>query len=150
MPIRCEIVAQDRPVWSGEADMVILPGTNGDMGILPNHAPLLTTLRYGFLRVRHGGQEEVFTVVGGVAEVRPDRVTVLADAAEHVEEIDEQRAEAARHRAEELLKEGPPPDPETYLRIQAALRRANLRLEAVRRYRRVRRPGPSMESGSED
>ena len=150
MPIRCEIVAQDRPVWSGEADMVVLPGTSGDLGILPNHAPLLTTLRYGFLRVRHGNEEEVFTVAGGVAEVRPDRVTVLADVAEHVDEIDEQRAEAARRRAEELLKEGPPPDPETYLRIQAALRRANLRLEAVRRYRRVRRPGPSAETPGED
>ncbi|HEY58874.1 MAG TPA: ATP synthase F1 subunit epsilon [Anaerolineae bacterium] len=150
MPVHCEIVAQDRSVWSGEADMVVIPGTSGDLGILPNHAPLLTTLRYGFLRVRRGKQEEIFTVAGGVAEVRPDRVTVLADVAEHVDEIDEQRAEAARRRAEELLKKGPPPDPETYLRIQAALRRASLRLEAVRRYRRVRRPGPSMESGGED
>ncbi len=151
MPIRCEIVAQDRAVWSGEADMVVIPGSSGDMGILPNHAPLLTTLRYGFLRVRHGGQEEVFTVAGGVAEVLPDRVTILADVAEHVDEIDEQRAEAARQRAEALLKEGPPPDPDTYLRIQAALRRANLRLEAVRRYRKVRRPGPeSRQPGGED
>ena len=131
--------------------MVVIPGSSGDMGILPNHAPLLTTLRYGFLRVRHGGQEEVFTVAGGVAEVLPDRVTILADVAEHVDEIDEQRAEAARQRAEALLKEGPPPDPDTYLRIQAALRRANLRLEAVRRYRKVRRPGPeSRQPGGED
>lgn len=150
MPIQCEIVAQDRRVWSGEADMVILPGSNGDIGVLPNHAPLLTTLRYGFIRVRRGLDEEVFTVAGGVAEVRPDRVTVLADAAEHVDEIDEQRAEAARRRAEELLKQGPPPDTETYLTIQAALRRANLRLEAVRRFRKARRPGPSMEAVEQD
>ncbi len=142
MTIRCEIVSQDRLVYEGDVDIVILPGEAGEMGILPNHAPLLSTLRFGFLKVRSGEAEEVFTIAGGVVEVQPDIVTVLADAAENVEEIDISRAEAARRRAEEFLKEGPPPDTDTYLAMEAALKRSNLRLEAARRYRRssTRRP----------
>lgn len=142
MPIRCEIVSQDRMVYEGDVDIVILPGEAGEMGVLPNHAPLLSTLRFGFLKVRRGDEEEVFTIAGGVVEVQPDIVTVLADAAENVEEIDISRAEDARRRAEEFLKEGPPPDTDTYLAMEAALKRSNLRLEAVRRYRRggTRRP----------
>jgi F-type H+-transporting ATPase subunit epsilon len=134
MPIRCEIVSQDRMVYAGDADMVILPGTAGEMGILPNHAPLLTTLKFGIIKVRSGDQEEIFTVAGGIAEIQPDIITILADAAENVAEIDIARAEAARKRAEELLAKGPPPDTDTYLAIEAALRKSNLRLDAVRRY----------------
>src|SRR4030067_2202352 len=98
MPIRCEIVSQDRLVFEGAADTVISPGEMGEMGILPNHAPLLSTLKFGILKVRYQGQEKVFAVAGGVVEVQPDIITVLADAAENVEEIDEARAEAARKR----------------------------------------------------
>ncbi len=137
MPIRFEIVSQDRTVFEGEADIVILPGSAGEMGILPNHAPLITTLNYGVIRVRRHGQEQVFTVAGGIAEVQPDIVTVLADAAENVEEIDVERAEAARRRAEEAMAKGVPKDTDAYLAIEAALRRSKLRLEAVRRYRRA-------------
>jgi len=142
MPIRCEIVSQDRMVYEGDADIVVLPGRDGEMGILPNHAPLLTTLKYGILTVRAEGEEQVFTIAGGVAEIQPDVITVLADAAENVMEIDEVRAEEARKRAEEILAEGPPPDTDTYLAMEAALRRSNLRLEAVKRYRgdRIHRP----------
>jgi F-type H+-transporting ATPase subunit epsilon len=135
MSIRCEIVSQDRSVYSGEADMVIVPGVQGEMGILPNHAPLLSTLKFGILRVRYKGQEQIFTVAGGVIEVQPDLITVMADAAENVQEIDTSRAEAAKRRAEEYLKQGPPPDSDAYLKIESALRRSNLRLEAVKRYR---------------
>lgn len=135
MPIRCEIVSQDRMVFSGDADIVILPGVEGEMGILPNHAPLLTALRYGIIVVRKQGEEQYFTVAGGVAEVQPDQVTVLADAAENVMEINVQRAEAAKRRAEERLKAGVPQDSDEYFELQAALRRSNLRLEAVQRYR---------------
>jgi F-type H+-transporting ATPase subunit epsilon len=147
MSIRCEIVSQDREVFSGEADMVIVPGTQGEMGILPNHAPLLSTLKFGFLRVRHLENEQVFTIAGGVIEVQPDLITVMADAAENVREIDASRAEEAKKRAEEILKQGPPPDSDSYLKIEAALRRSNLRLEAVRRYhgQRSRFPGISEE-----
>jgi len=140
MPIRCEIVSQDRMVFEGDADIVIAPGEAGQMGILPNHAPLLSTLQYGILRVRYQGREEVFTIAGGLIEVQPDIVTVLADAAENVSEIDEARAEAAKRRAEELLQKGLPPDTDTYLAMEAALKRSNLRLQAVQRYRRSRSP----------
>jgi F-type H+-transporting ATPase subunit epsilon len=127
-------------VYEGDADMVLLPGAEGEMGILPDHAPLLTTLKFGIVRVRTQGQEAVFTVAGGVAEIQPEIITILADAAENVDEIDVNRAEAARKRAEEVLAKGPPPDTDSYLKMEAALRRSNLRLDAVRRYRRGARP----------
>jgi F-type H+-transporting ATPase subunit epsilon len=146
MSIRCEIVSQDRVVFQGVADMVLLPGTDGEMGILPHHAPLLTTLKYGIIRVRLQGQENIFTVAGGIAEIQPDLVTVLADAAENVEEIDVQRAEAARKRAEESLAKGIPVDSDSYLMMEAALRKSNLRLDAVRRYRH----GPGRSSRKPD
>jgi len=140
MPIRCEIVSQDREVFNKDVDIVVLPGTDGEMGILPHHAPLLTTLKYGLIKVRIKDQEQVFTVAGGVAEIQPEIVTVLADAAENVAEIDEQRAEDAKRRAEEMLEKGVPMDTDAYLAIEAALRRSNLRLEAVRRYKGAKRP----------
>ncbi|NPV57175.1 MAG: ATP synthase F1 subunit epsilon [Anaerolineae bacterium] len=138
MPIRCEIVSQDRIVYQGDVDIVVLPGSAGQMGILPNHSPLLTTLQYGVITIRIGKHEEIFAVAGGIAEVQPDQVTVLADSAENVGEIDLQRAEAARQRAEEALKEGVGMDQDKYLAIQAALRRSNLRLDVARRYRQSR------------
>ena len=139
MPIRCEIVSQDRIVYQGEPDIIVLPGTAGDMGILPNHSPVLTVLRFGVIRVRSKGEDEYFTVSGGFAEVQPDQVTVLADSAENVEEIDVQRAEQARKQAEESLKAGVGKDTDTYMKIQAALKTSNLRLDAARRYREGRR-----------
>lgn len=148
MPIRVEIVSEDRSVYEGEADIVVVPGVNGEMGILPNHAPLISTLGFGILKVRSRGEEEVFTISGGVVEVQPDIVTVLASAAENVMEIDVARAEEARQRAQQILKEGPPPDTDAYLALEAALRRSNLRLEAVRRFRQVsRRPTSSPYPG---
>ena len=141
MPIRCEIVSQDRLVFEGDADIVVVPGIAGEMGILPNHAPLLSTLKFGVLKVRYQDREEVFTIAGGVIEVQPDIVTVLADAAENVREIDIARAEAARRRAQETLEKGPPPDTDAYLAMEAALKRSNLRLEAARRYRRTQAGG---------
>ena len=136
MTIRCEIVSQDRTVFTGDVDIVVLPGAGGEMGILPKHAPVLTTLKYGVVKIRKGGKEELFTVAGGVAEVQPDIVTILADAAENVNEIDVARAEAARARAEEILAKGVPADTDSYLAMEAALRKSNLRLEAVSRYRK--------------
>ena len=148
MSIRVEIVSQDRSVFEGDADIVIVPGVGGEMGILPHHAPLLSTLNFGILKVRSQGQEEVFTVAGGVIEVQPNLVTVLADVAENVSEIDVSRAEAARQRAEQMLKEGPPSDSDAYLAIERDLRKSNLRLEAARRYRRSGHPTHSPGSGS--
>jgi len=152
MTIRCEIVSQDRLVFEGDVDMIVAPGEAGEMGILPNHAPLLSTLNFGILRVRHKEGEEIFTIAGGIIEVQPDIVTVLASAAENVDEIDIARAEEAKKRVEEFLKEGPPPDTDSYLRMEAALRRSNLRLEAVRRYRRARKPSrmPGFDTGENE
>jgi len=141
MTIRCEIVSQDRTVFAGDVDIVVLPGAAGEMGILPKHSPVLTTLKFGIIKVRKSGKEEVFTVAGGIAEVQPDIITVLADAAENVEEIDIARADAARVRAEEALAKGVPVDTDSYLAMEAALRKSNLRLDAVRRYRKnIRSP----------
>jgi len=105
------------------------------MGVLPHHSPLLTTLKFGIVRVRKAGREQLFAVAGGVAEIQPEIVTVLADAAEDVDEIDLARAEAARRRAEEALAHVEPGNVERILAIEASLRRSNLRLEAARRYR---------------
>jgi len=139
MTIRCEIVSQDRTVFQGNVDIVVLPGSEGEMGILPHHAPALTLLKYGVIKVRHGGQENLFSVAGGMAEIQPDIITILADAVENVEEIDVVRAQAAKKRAEDALaKISPDEEPDVYLTMEAALRRSNLRLDVVRRYRKVR------------
>jgi F-type H+-transporting ATPase subunit epsilon len=135
MPIRCEIISQDRIVFQDDVDIVVLPGADGEMGILPNHSPLLSTLKFGIITIRKQKEEEHFTVAGGIAEVQPDQVTILADAAENVEEIDLRRAEEAKARAEETLKMGTTEESDKYLAIQAALRRSNLRLDAAKRYR---------------
>ncbi|MGA9533610.1 MAG: ATP synthase F1 subunit epsilon [Anaerolineales bacterium] len=135
MPIQCEIVTQDKTLFEGEANIVVVPGTDGEMGILPHHTPLLTTLQLGVVRVRTTEGEQDFAIAGGVMEVRPEIVTILADVGERIGEIDIERAKAAKERAEKFLAEGPPPDTDEYLRMEAALRRSNLRLEAVRRYR---------------
>jgi F-type H+-transporting ATPase subunit epsilon len=149
MPIQCEIATQDKLLFEGPADIVVAPGSEGEMGILPNHAPLLTTLSYGVVRLRYEGEEHDFTVAGGVMEVRPQLVIILAEIGEDVEKIDMERALAARRRAEDLLKEGPPPNSDEYLRIEAALRRSTLRLDAVRRYRRSANRPSQADRGKE-
>ncbi|RMH01789.1 MAG: F0F1 ATP synthase subunit epsilon [Chloroflexi bacterium] len=149
MPIRCEIVTQERTVFSGDVDSVSLPGSEGRMGILPKHTPLLTTLGFGEVVVRVGGQEEYFAIGGGFAEIQPDKVVILADSAEHAEEIDIERAEKAREHAEQLMKEGVPEDPERYAQIRASLQRAQIRIDVARRRRR-RRAMPTGRESFED
>ena len=138
MTIRCEIVSQDRTVFQGDVDIVVLPGAAGEMGILPHHAPVLAILKYGVIKIRQDGREELFAVAGGIAEVQPDIVTILADAAENIEDIDITRAKAAKKRAEDTLANLKPEDHDAYLRMEAALRRSNLRLDVARRYRKVK------------
>jgi len=135
MPIRCDIVSQDRIVFSGDADLILLPGVEGVMGVLPDHSNLLTVLQFGVITVRTARDEQYFTVAGGVAEIQPDHVTVMVDAAENVLEIDIERAEAAKKRAEETLAQGLPADSDVYLTQMAALRRSTMRLDAARRYK---------------
>ena len=153
MPMQCNIVTQERTVFSGEVRSVSLPGTEGRMGILPNHSALLTTLGYGEVIVRpvDSDEEAFFAIGGGFAEVQPDKIIVLADSAEHADEIDLERAEEARQRAEQMMKEGVPEDPERYAQIQASLRRAQIRLDVSRRRgRRRAMPGMSVSDTGDD
>jgi len=144
--IRCEIVTQEQVVFDREVDMVVAPGSEGELGILPHHVPLITALQAGELRTRIGDKEEVFAISGGFMEVQPDHVTVLARTAENADEIDVARANAARERAEKLLEEGPP-ESDQYRHIEAALRRSRLRLKVARK-RRPHRPGPGAMMGT--
>ncbi len=129
MPIQCDIVTQERTVFSEQVDYVSLPGAEGIMGILPNHAPLLTALQFGEVMVRQEKDEQYFAIGGGFAEVQPDHVIILADSAEQAEEIDLERAERARLRAEEVMKAGVSVDAARYAQIDAALRRAQIRID---------------------
>ncbi|MGQ0600618.1 MAG: F0F1 ATP synthase subunit epsilon [Anaerolineales bacterium] len=144
MPIRCEIVSQDRKVFEGDVDIVVAPGADGEMGILPHHAPTLTALKPGVLKIRREGREEFFAIAGGFMEVQPDLVTVLADAAERSDEIDVARAEEARRKAEESLKNAPR-ESQSFLEAEMALRRSTLRLNTARRRR-----GPGAMGSGDD
>jgi F-type H+-transporting ATPase subunit epsilon len=135
MPIKVEIVSQERRLYEGEADMVTLPGVEGEMGILPHHTPLLTLLKIGVLRLKHGSEEVVFAIHGGLAEVQPDRVVVLADMAERSDEIDLARAQEARSRVSERLDATGPPDPDAVAALEMALQRAEVRIRAARKMR---------------
>jgi len=135
MPIKLDIVTIERLVFSEDVDMVIAPGTEGVMGILPHHAPLMSALKPGELVVRRAGApDRMIAIGGGFIEVRPDKVTILADTAEHADEIDVARAEEARKRAEGLLKEKPA-DAAQFAALEIALRRAEVRLKVARRRR---------------
>ena len=134
--IRLDIVTAERVVFSEDVDLVLAPGVEGQLGILPHHTPLMTMLQPGELRVRKGGEEFFLAISGGFLEVRPDRIIVLADAAERVEEIDVARAEEAKRRAQERLSQRAP-DLDV-ARTEAGLRRALARLEVVGRRKRRR------------
>ena len=135
--IRLEIVTAERAVYSEDVDEVIAPGVEGELGILPHHAPLMTMLKPGVLTVKKDGDELNLAVSGGFMEVRPERVIILADAAERAEEIDVARAEEARKRAEEARVEAPA-GAEAQLAAEAALARALARIKVAQRRRRER------------
>ena len=106
MPVLLEIVTPERLAYSDEVDAVVLPGSEGELGVLPHHAPLLTTLGIGELRFRKGSQEESFAIVGGFLQIRPDRVVVMAETADMASEIDLEKAQKARREAEKALETG--------------------------------------------
>jgi F-type H+-transporting ATPase subunit epsilon len=135
MRLRLDIVTVERVVYSEDVDMVVAPGTEGQLGILPRHAPLLTALTYGELRAKRDDQVESFALGGGFMEVQPDRVTVLADTAERAEEIDLERAMTARRRAEERLRDRTR-DRVDFTRAEAALRRSLIRIKVAEARRR--------------
>jgi F-type H+-transporting ATPase subunit epsilon len=134
MPIRLEIVTPERAVLTDDVDMVIAPASEGYVGILPHHTPLLTTLGPGELRIKKGGVETSLAIFGGFMDVRPDRVVILTDAAEQADEIDESRAQAARDRAKQALQAGPTGLDEA--RARASLERSLVRLRVSERRRR--------------
>ena len=136
--IRLDIVTAERAVYSEDVDMVIAPGVEGQLGILPHHTPLMTTLQAGELRVKKGGEEVSLAISGGFLEVRPDRVVVLADAAERAEEIDVARAEKAKRRAQERLAEKRAPGMDE-ARAEVSLRRSLARLKVAAAVRRRRK-----------
>ncbi len=137
--LKFEIVTAERVVYSDEVDVVVAPGTAGQLAILPNHAPLLTTLQPGELMVRKDGEETSMFVSGGFLEVMRNKVTVLADVAERAEEIDLRRAEEAKRRAEERLRTQPPDLDRA--RAEAALRRSLERIKIAEKRKR-KRPEP--------
>lgn len=133
--LNVELVTAEGRVLSQEADFVLAPGSAGDLGVLPHHIPLLTPLRTGEVMVRNDGVEEYLFVSGGFLEILPDRVVILADAAERAEDIDQTRAEAARRAAEEALAEHAG-DAMAAAKLERALYR--LKVAEVRRRRRDR------------
>lgn len=135
MPLHLEIVTPERVAYKDDVDMVICPGSEGELGILPHHAPLLSTLGFGELKIRKGGQEEYFAIAGGFVQVRPDKVVVMAETADMASEIDLDAAQAARHEAERALEEGFS-EPADLARARVAMERALLRIRVAERRRR--------------
>lgn len=137
--IRLEIITAERQVLADDVNVVVAPGIEGELGILPHHAPLMTMLRPGELLIRKGSEETYMSVSGGFLEIRPDKIIILADACERAEEIDIERAEEAKRRAEEVLKTSPPEL--DVAQTQAALLRSLIRLKVAERRRRRSVPG---------
>ncbi len=141
MPLRVQIVTAEREVFAEDAvDMVVAPGAEGVVGILPRHAPLLTTLQPGVIRIKRSAGEEAMAVGGGFLQVARDQVLILADTAERADEVDEARAEEARRRARETLAQSVTAG-QRLMAVSArfAIRREEARIQVARRHRG---PGP--------
>jgi F-type H+-transporting ATPase subunit epsilon len=106
MPLQLEIVTPEKLAFEDEVDSVVLPGSEGELGVLPHHAPLISTLGAGELRLRKGGQEESFAIMGGFLQVLPDKVVVMAEMADMASDIDLEKAQEARRQAEQALESG--------------------------------------------
>ena len=135
MPLLLEIVTPERLAYSDTVDAVVLPGSEGELGVLPHHAPLLTMLGVGELRIRKSGAEESFAIVGGFLQVRPDRVVVMAETADMASEIDLEKAQQARRAAEQELESGYHEGADLSA-ARAALQQALLRIRVAERRHR--------------
>jgi F-type H+-transporting ATPase subunit epsilon len=135
MALTLEIVTPERLAYSDTVDAVVLPGSEGELGVLPHHAPLVSMLGVGELRIRKDGAEESFAIVGGFLQVRPDKVVVMAETADMASEIDLEKAQEARREAERTLETGYKEGVDLSA-ARAALQQALLRIRvAERRYR---------------
>ena len=135
MTIQLEIVTPERLAYQDEVDAVVLPGAEGELGVLPHHAPLVSTLGFGELRIRKGGAEESFAIVGGFVQVRPDKVVVMAETADLASEIDLEKAQEARREAERALESGYQEGADL-ASARAALQQALLRIRVAERRHR--------------
>ena len=136
MPLLLEIVTPERLAYSETVDAVNLPGIEGELGVLPHHAPLVSMLGVGELRIRKGGAEESFAIVGGFLQVRPDRVVVMAETADMASEIDLEKAQEARRDAERVIEGGARTDGADLAAARAALQQALLRIRVAERRHR--------------
>jgi F-type H+-transporting ATPase subunit epsilon len=136
MPLLLEIVTPERLAYSDTVDAVNLPGIEGELGVLPHHAPLVSMLGVGELRIRKGGAEESFAIVGGFLQVRPDKVVVMAETADMASEIDLERAQQARREAEQALEGAARTDAVDLSAARAALQQALLRIRVAERRHR--------------
>ena len=136
MTVHCDIVSAEKQLFSGLVELVVAAGVEGDLGVMPGHAPLLTRLKPGPVRVKkQNGDEEVFYVSGGFLEVQPKLVTVLADTAERAQDMDGTQAEEARQRAKEAL-EGKNADMD-YSRAAITLAEASARLRTIEQIKKM-------------
>jgi F-type H+-transporting ATPase subunit epsilon len=133
MPLQLEIVTPERRAYADEVDMVTVPGIDGELGILPHHTRLISALGIGELRIKKAGTVQSLLIAGGFVEVRPDKVIVMADLAEHSDEIDEAKAVEARRRAEAELEAVH--DPIDLARVRASLQMALMRERIAVRHR---------------
>lgn len=132
--IQVDVVSAEAEVFSGQAEFVSLPGESGELGILPGHTPLITRIKPGAVRIQNGQNEELVFVAGGILEVQPNKITVLADTAIRVNDLDEARALEAKARAEENLKDNA--SDVDYARAQAELSVAVAQLAALAKLRK--------------
>ena len=135
MPLQLEIVTPERLAFSDQVDAVFCPGVEGELGVLPHHAPLLSMLGVGELRIRKGSDEEFFAIAGGFVQVRPDKVVVMAELADLSSEIDLEAAEEARNEAERAIQAGFD-EPADLEHARAAMERALLRIRVAERRHR--------------
>ena len=133
MTVPLRVVSVERSLFEGDVDFIVAVGAEGELGILPRHAPLMTILKPGALKITQGSEEQLLFVGGGFLEVLPDRVTVLADVAEHAEEISVAAAEDARRRAQEKLAGTLTTAEESEFQQALAMAEARLRLARMRR-----------------
>ena len=147
MPTHLQVIALDRVTYEDDVDVVVLPGIDGQLGVLPRHAPIVTALQAGEIQVRKAGDEVSIAVSGGFVQVSPEAVIVLADAAEHAEEIDVERAQTARDRAQERVTDRAAIADVDVARAEAALARSLVRLRVAEKVSRRRGTGTPPVAG---